>query len=55
MKTRVEVDNVLLEKALKLSHLNTSAEVMRASLEHYVAHVEKAGITCAPGQCSLGG
>lgn len=41
MRTNIELDDELVEKALKISKLKTKKEVVNEALKHYVATLKK--------------
>ena len=41
MRTNIELDDVLVEQALKLSNIKTKKDVIREALKNYVAWMKK--------------
>jgi len=41
MRTNIELDDVLLEQALKLSNIKTKKDVIQEALKNYVAWMKK--------------
>jgi Arc/MetJ family transcription regulator len=41
MRTNIELDDVLVEQALKLSNIKTKKEVVQEALKNYVAWMKK--------------
>lgn len=41
MRTNIELDNVLVQQAIKLSKLRTKREVVHEALKNYVAWMKK--------------
>jgi len=44
MRTNIELDDVLVKQAIKLSKLKTKREVVQEALKSYVASMKKKGI-----------
>lgn len=41
MRTNIEIDDVLMQQALKLSNIKTKKDVIHDALENYVAWMKK--------------
>lgn len=55
MRTNIELDNVLIEKAITLSKLKTKKEVVQAALKNYVAMMKKKELLALKGEITWEG
>ncbi len=55
MRTNIELDDVLVKQAIKLSKLKTKREVVQEALKSYVASMEKRKLLDLKGRVSWEG
>jgi Arc/MetJ family transcription regulator len=52
MRTNIELDDVLVKQAIKLSKLRTKREVVQEALKNYVASMKKKELLSLKGRVS---
>jgi len=55
MRTNIELDDVLVKQAIKLSKLKTKREVVQEALKSYIASMKKKGIAESERPDRMGG